>query len=106
MSEASTETKETKVEQQETNQEQKQDQKPEKEGTEVKKESKKINWKTILKWVGIGFGGLFAIVGAFLFGDRKGRSYSEAHHHPTEIPANDSVDNIVYAEEADFTEVE
>ena len=67
-------------------------------------------WKKVFKWVGIVFGALAALGGAFLLGSgNQKRKYSEVSR-PAEIPMNksdlESGSDIPYADESDFTEVE
>lgn len=69
-------------------------------------------WKKVFKWVGIVFGALAALGGAFLLGSgsQKKKKYSEVSR-PAEIPDQtysepDSDSGVPYADESDFTEVE
>ena len=63
--------------------------------------------KKILKWGGIGVGGILAIGGAFLLGSKSGKKkYSDVPSRPAEIPACPEPENVPYAEDADFVEVE
>lgn len=81
-----------------------------KEETETMKKEKP--WKKVFKWVGIVFGALAALGGAFLLGSgsQKKKKYSEVSR-PAEIPDQtysepDPDSGVPYADESDFTEVE
>ena len=82
------------------------------EGKEEKTMKKEKPWKKAFKWVGIVFGALAALGGAFLLGSgSQKKKYSEVSRRPEEIPDQtysepDPDSGVPYADEADFTEVE